>query len=68
MQELAALRDPLQRVALLAEPMLRLTQLLSLVNRPLLLLAVALGALLAWGLVTYLAIRLAIRQPIASRP
>jgi hypothetical protein len=64
MQDLAALRDPLQRVALLAEPVSRMTGVL---NRPMSLMAIAIGALLAWGLVTYLAVSLALAHPIARR-
>jgi hypothetical protein len=60
MDELGALRQPLERVADLREPMTRLAALGTALERPILLLAVALLGLGVWGVVTFLAVRLAI--------
>jgi hypothetical protein len=60
MQQLSTLREPLERVAELDAPMSRIAELGSLLDRPWLLLAAAVAALAAWGVVTYLAVRLAV--------
>ena len=60
MEQLSALRAPLEEVGSLAGPMGQLATLTSILNRPMLLVAIALGGLLAWGLVTFLAVRMAI--------
>jgi hypothetical protein len=60
MQQLGELRQPLERVGALETPMTRLAALGSILDRPLLLLAVAVAGLLAWGGVTFAAVRLAI--------
>lgn len=57
MDELAALKTPLEGVAHLREPMTRLALLL---DHPILLAGLALLALLVWGAVTFLAVRLAL--------
>jgi hypothetical protein len=60
MTQLGELHDPLQRVAALEAPMSRLAGLTGLFDRPLLLAFIALIALAAWGLVTFVAVRYAI--------
>jgi hypothetical protein len=72
MQELGRLRQPLERVGALTEPMNRLVAVAGILDHPVLLVLAALGALAAWGLVTFVAVRLAIvsasRRPrVASR-
>jgi hypothetical protein len=60
MQELGGLRTPMERVAGLEAPMTRLADLVAILDRPLALAALALFGLLAWGVVTFIAVRLAI--------
>jgi len=60
LQQVGGLRQPLERVAALGDPMSRLAALGSILDRPLLLVAIGLVALAAWGAVTFLAVRLAI--------
>jgi hypothetical protein len=57
LQQLSALRAPLEQVGSLTAPISTLT---SLLNRPLALLLIAMAGLLAWGLVTFLAVRFAL--------
>src|SRR4030095_1947266 len=57
LQQVSALRAPLEQVGTLTAPLSAVT---SLLNRPLLLLVIALVGLAAWGLVTFLAVRFAI--------
>ena len=67
MEQLAALQEPLQRVASLQEPMTRLAALGSLLDRPLLLMTLALIGLAAWGLITFLAVHFAIVRGVPRR-
>ena len=60
LQQVGGLREPLERVAALDEPMSQLAALGSILNRPLLLLGIAVLALAAWGAVTFFAVKLAI--------
>ena len=60
MEQLSALRGPLEQVGTLAGPMGQLASLTSLLDRPLLLLLIGAAALAAWGLVTFVAVRMAI--------
>jgi hypothetical protein len=62
MQQLAALQEPLDRVATLQGPITRLSSVGSLLDRPFLLTMLALLGLAAWGLVTFLAVHLAITR------
>ena len=66
--EARALRQPLEQVGALAGPMSRLAALTSILDRPMLLIAMALAALAAWGLVTFLAVRMAIVSARRSDP
>jgi hypothetical protein len=60
MQELGNLRQPMEHVAALEPPMTRLAALGAMLDRPgLLLLGAAIG-LSAWGVITFVAVRLAI--------
>ncbi len=68
MEKLSELREPLERVGSLAEPMGRLAALTSVLDRPVLLLLVALAGLGAWGLVTFLAVRMAIVSARRAEP
>jgi hypothetical protein len=65
MQALSALRTPLEQVGVLVGPMSRLT---ALIDRPVVLLLIAVAALSAWGGVTYFAVRLAIVSAQRTRP
>jgi hypothetical protein len=67
MQRLAALQEPLDRVAALQGPIMRLSPVGSLLDRPFLLAALGLAGLAVWGLVTFLAVHLAIRGSVISR-
>ena len=60
MDQLAQLREPMDRLAGLEAPMARLAGLSSLLDRPGRLILFSLIALLGWGIVTFLAVRLAI--------
>jgi len=68
LQNVGGLREPLERVAALEAPMSRLAALGSVLDRPLLLIAVGLLALAAWGVVTFLAVRLAIISAGRAQP
>ena len=57
LQQVSALRAPLEQVGALTGP---LSAVASIANHPILLLLIAVAGLLAWGLVTFLAVRLAI--------
>ena len=57
-----------RQVGALAGPMSRLAALTSIVDRPMLLIAVALAALAAWGLLPPLAVRMAIVSARRSDP
>jgi hypothetical protein len=63
MQQLGALREPMERVAAREAPMSRLADVAanaaSVLQRPALLAILALAGLLAWGVVTFVAVRLA---------
>lgn len=61
LERAAALREPLERAGELRGPLSRLADLPNEVRRSPILAWMALGGLLGWGLVTYLAVRLAIR-------
>jgi len=56
---LGGLREPMERVAALERPMSQLAELGSIFDRPLLLAGIAAFGLLAWGVVTFVAVRLA---------
>ena len=58
----------LERVAALDEPMSQLAALGSILNRPLLLLGIAVLALVAWGAVTFFAVKLAILSAARAQP
>jgi hypothetical protein len=60
LEELGALKRPLERVADLREPMTRLAALAALLDHPVLLAGLVLLGLGAWGAVTFLAVRLAL--------
>jgi hypothetical protein len=60
MDQLAELRGPMERLSALEAPMSRLAGLSSLLDRPGRLVLLSLIALLGWGIVTFLAVRLAI--------
>jgi hypothetical protein len=60
MNDLSALKGPLEEVSRLREPMTRLAALAAVWDRPVPLVALALAGLGAWGLVTFMAVRLAI--------
>ena len=60
MQELGQLREPMERVAMLEAPMSRLASAALVLDRPFLLVVLALCGMVLWGLVTYVAVRLAI--------
>ncbi|MGC4081495.1 MAG: hypothetical protein QM736_05100 [Vicinamibacterales bacterium] len=60
MEQLSALRAPLEQVGSLAGPMGQLAGLTALLERPVLLIVIALAALAAWGAVTFVAVRMAI--------
>ena len=62
MQRLAALQEPLDRVATLQGPIMRLASVGTLLDQPFLLATLALLGLTAWGLVTYLAVHLAVTK------
>jgi hypothetical protein len=62
MQQLSALQEPLDRVAALQGPIMRLSSIGTLFDRPFLLMFLGLLGLVAWGLVTYLAVHLAITK------
>jgi hypothetical protein len=62
MQQLAALQEPLDRVATLQGPITRLSSLGTLLDRPFLLALLGLIGLGVWGLVTFLAVHLAITR------
>ena len=49
---------PMERLAALEEPMTRVAELGSLFNRPWLAVIIGLVALAAWGVVTFVAVRL----------
>ena len=60
MHKLARLEAPLEGVAALGGPLAQVGALGSVLRNPLLLLLLGLGALLAWGAVTFVAVRYAI--------
>ena len=60
MDQLAGLRAPMERLSALEEPMTRVAELGSIINRPWLFVIVGLVALVVWGAVTYVAVKLAI--------
>jgi len=60
MKELGGLRAPLERVGALEQPMARLATLVSLFDRPMRFVIWGIAALIAWGLVTFVAVRSAI--------
>jgi hypothetical protein len=62
------LRQPLERVAALDEPMSRLAAIGAILDRPLLLLGIGVLALAAWGLVTFFAVRFAILSASRAEP
>jgi len=62
MVQLAALQQPLDRVATLEQPIERLSSLGTLTARPFLLVILGLIGLAIWGLVTFLAVHLAITR------
>jgi hypothetical protein len=60
MVHLASLHEPLDHVAKLEEPIKQLSAAGTVLNRPLLLVILGLVGLASWGLVTFLAVHLAI--------
>jgi hypothetical protein len=62
MVELASLHEPLDHVATLEEPIKQLGAAGTLLNRPYLLVILGLIGLAIWGLVTFLAVHLAITR------
>ena len=66
MDKLAQLQQPLERVGELRDGLAAVGGLTSILQRPLLLVFVGLLALLAWGVVTFLAVRFAIISARAS--
>jgi len=62
MVQLAALHEPLDHVATLEEPIKQLSSAGTLLNRPFLLVILGLIGLAIWGLVTFLAVHLAITR------
>ena len=63
-----ALRQPMERVADLREPMTRLARLGAVLDHPILLIVLALVGLGLWGAVTYVAVRLAILSASRAVP
>lgn len=60
MHDLSALKQPLEQVAELRDPMIRLAALGAAFDHPIVFALLALAALVAWGGVTFIAVRLAI--------
>ena len=62
MVQLASLHEPLDHVATLEEPIKQLSSAGTLLGRPFLLIFLGLIGLAMWGLVTFLAVHLAITK------
>jgi hypothetical protein len=63
----ADLQEPLAELSGLADSLNGITDLLGILRQPLRLILIGLAVLLAWGLVTFAAVRLAVGRPLVVR-